>query len=248
MAVKNLLVVRESDQLIVLSEHAVAAVALHRCHAANNSCGDCVALQDPYCAWDIKSNTCRPFRPGQAEQLQNVNIGYHPQCPVPIVETSTTTTSTTSASTTTTAKDTTMPDTTDDEIFDTTCPSCICDCTSDLIVPATSTSAIANDEFVDLLDIYNATDLEKGVFQDASFLEIRNSLGVIKRQEKELNDFYDDDNELLENEGIKKEEEGKVFMGKIILDLCFMLFKGPKFLLLLTLPEAVNLMDIQKRL
>ena len=82
--VKNLLVVRESGQLIVLSEQEVSAIALHRCHLANNSCGDCVALQDPYCAWHIRSNTCQPFRPGQNEQLQNVNIGFHPQCPVPI--------------------------------------------------------------------------------------------------------------------------------------------------------------------
>ena len=33
--VKNLLVVRESDQLIVLSEQEVAALSLHRCQAAN---------------------------------------------------------------------------------------------------------------------------------------------------------------------------------------------------------------------
>ena len=69
----------------MLSEQEVSAIALHRCHLANNSCGDCVALQDPYCAWHIRSNTCQPFRPGQKlEQLQNVNIGFHPQCPVPI--------------------------------------------------------------------------------------------------------------------------------------------------------------------
>ena len=53
------------------------------------SCGDCVALQDPYCAWDIKTNSCQAYRPGQKEQLQNVNIGYHPQCPVPIEPTTT---------------------------------------------------------------------------------------------------------------------------------------------------------------
>ena len=60
--VKNLLVVRESDQLIVLSEQEVVAISLHRCQAANDSCGDCVALQDPYCAWDIKTNACQPYR------------------------------------------------------------------------------------------------------------------------------------------------------------------------------------------
>jgi hypothetical protein len=48
-----------------------------------------VALQDPYCAWDIKTNSCQAYRPGQKEQLQNVNIGYHPQCPVPIEPTTT---------------------------------------------------------------------------------------------------------------------------------------------------------------
>ncbi len=35
------------------------------------------------------------------------------------------------------------------------------------------------------------------------FLEVRNSLGVVKRQEKELNHFYDDDDE----EGLEEEEE-----------------------------------------
>ena len=48
-----------------------------------------MALQDPYCAWDIKTNSCQAYRPGQKEQLQNVNIGYHPQCPVPIEPTTT---------------------------------------------------------------------------------------------------------------------------------------------------------------
>lgn len=50
-------------------------------------------------------------------------------------------------------------------------------------------------------------------------MEIRNSLGVIKRQEKELNDFYEDDTEEeLENEQLKKEEDegnNRIFEGNI---------------------------------
>lgn len=58
------------------------------------------------------------------------------------------------------------------------------------------------------------------IFFAASFMEIRNSLGVIKRQEKELNDFYEDDTEEeeLENEQLKKEEDegnNRIFEGNI---------------------------------
>ena len=157
--------VHESDQLIVLSETEVAALPLHRCGAKSANCGDCVALQDPYCAWQIKSNTCSPFRKGQEEQLQNVNIGYHPQCPVPILETTTTTKSTTFSTTTTTTTTTTLENVLEEETtLRNECPSCICECNKPLDLTTN------DDEFVDLLDIYNGSDLDNGIFQDGKCL------------------------------------------------------------------------------
>jgi len=243
--VKNLLVVRESDQLIVLSEQEVAALSLHRCQAANKSCGDCVALQDPYCAWDIKTNSCQAYRPGQKEQLQNVNIGYHPQCPVPIEPTTTTTTTTTTTAPTTIEKiSTTLTEgknrqnaasnvneeiTTVNDDFETAtellnegsaaCPSCTCECgatdlsSSEMGTNFKAPNAKAEEKFVDLLDIYNQnqSDLDNGIFNDVPFLEVRNSLGVVKRQEKELNNFYEDDEDF-EEDGLEVLEQGpKVF-------------------------------------
>lgn len=59
--VRNILVVSSSSskKLVVLSDHEVAALPLHRCSApAAQSCQDCVALRDPYCAWDVQMGLC----------------------------------------------------------------------------------------------------------------------------------------------------------------------------------------------
>ena len=176
MAVSNLLVVHETDQLIVLSTSEVASVPLQRC-ANQLNCGDCVALQDPYCAWDIKSNTCQAsYKTGQSheEQLQNVNIGYHPQCPVPILDASTTSTTTSTSTTeklTTTSEFTTVYE---DETTQQNCQSSQCNCqcgssepTSEPKISMDSTT----DEFVDLLDIYNQTDLDNGIFDQGTYIQ-----------------------------------------------------------------------------
>ena len=169
------MVVHETEQLIVLSTSEVASVPLHRCNTAP-SCGDCVALQDPYCAWDIKSNTCEPYKSGLSEQLQNVNIGYHPQCPVPILDTTTTTSTTTTEKMETTEKLTTVFDNNPDETTIYNCPQCSCDCTgSTTSLP----SAPIEDEFVDLLDIYNQTDLDNGIFDQGIYFEIH--FGILKQ-------------------------------------------------------------------
>jgi hypothetical protein len=196
--VKNLLVVPESSQVIVLSEQEVSAIPVERCHLANKSCGDCVALQDPYCAWDIKTNTCSPFRLGQSAQLQNVNIGFHAQCPVPIIiEAIKTTPAMTTEKVTTMTKKIVTPleemttfqtSLQDDTTFETTisdeCPSCNCECRTsshdhqDPTSVATSTlktttTKKSNNEStrVDLLDIYDSSTIpqrDQSAFEDSN--------------------------------------------------------------------------------
>lgn len=158
MSVRNILVAKESRQLIALSEQEVIAVPLHRCHVAQ-SCGECVALQDPYCAWDFRTDSCRPFSYHE-DQLQSVNIGFHSKCP--IIET-------TSSAPTTPAlvKSQEFLAPLEDESTSppiTECPNCQCDCTTQ---EEPSSSDV--DDFVDLLDIYNQSDLSNGVFGDGNF-------------------------------------------------------------------------------
>lgn len=80
--VRNLLVAGE--QIIVLSDHEVNAFPLQRCSAAP-SCGDCVALQDPYCAWDLENGECAyQIRSRfKSAMIQDLEHGYHAGCPIP---------------------------------------------------------------------------------------------------------------------------------------------------------------------
>ena len=82
IGVKNLLVTGE--QIIVLSDHEVNAFPLHRCGLVDN-CGDCVALQDPYCAWDIQQNACLAHlhQSTSNTMIQDLEHGYHTGCPLP---------------------------------------------------------------------------------------------------------------------------------------------------------------------
>ena len=57
VAVTNIEVV--DSRLIVLSDHEVKSLPLSRCNAVQlQSCASCVALSDPYCAWNLETNTC----------------------------------------------------------------------------------------------------------------------------------------------------------------------------------------------
>ena len=79
--VRNLLVTDE--QIIVLSDHEVNAFPLHRCSQVK-TCGDCVALQDPYCAWDLSLDACIAHREVPTGALiQDLEHGYHEGCPLP---------------------------------------------------------------------------------------------------------------------------------------------------------------------
>ena len=86
VAVKNLLVVRgdpgEGRQLVALSDHEVKSLPLERC-AAQSGCGSCVGLRDPYCAWNIQTQTCDRHTGTKVDAsslLQNMARGLHPGC------------------------------------------------------------------------------------------------------------------------------------------------------------------------
>jgi len=86
VAVRNLLVVQgepgQGRQLVALSDHEVKALPLERCRA-QRGCGACVGLQDPYCAWNIQTQTCDRHHSGQVDAsslLQNMARGLHPGC------------------------------------------------------------------------------------------------------------------------------------------------------------------------
>ncbi|XP_071446030.1 semaphorin-1A-like isoform X2 [Hetaerina americana] len=90
IAIKNLYVVRMSDKiedskLIVVSDDEIQAIKLHRCSSDKvTSCRECIALQDPYCAWDPQQQLCLAV--GSPEWsvgnrfIQNVAVGEHPMC------------------------------------------------------------------------------------------------------------------------------------------------------------------------
>jgi len=85
--VSNIQVVRSGStpRVIVLSKHEVKSLPVGRCHSSNiQSCADCVAMQDPYCAWNVKSQRCQNLQ-GSSEDssslLQNLGEGHHGGCP-----------------------------------------------------------------------------------------------------------------------------------------------------------------------
>lgn len=103
--VRNLMVINRKDadilnedKLIVLSDHDVKSIPLQRCssHSMPKSCGDCVALQDPYCAWDQSTKQCvehsivsndifAPFSSNNDNLIQQLETGFHTACPPPEV-------------------------------------------------------------------------------------------------------------------------------------------------------------------
>ena len=93
VSVRNLLVARDvpsssvAKRLIVLSEHEVASLPLHRCSSSPQAltCDECVALRDPYCAWSPGKELCvshaEEGEEDRSNLLQNVDLGLHEQCP-----------------------------------------------------------------------------------------------------------------------------------------------------------------------
>ncbi|XP_043278781.1 semaphorin-1A isoform X2 [Venturia canescens] len=76
----------EDGRLVVIADSQVQALRLHRCYSDRIlSCGECVALQDPYCAWDKVEAKCRalvgPAATDATRFLQSVATGTHTSCP-----------------------------------------------------------------------------------------------------------------------------------------------------------------------
>ena len=85
--VSNIQVVRSGSmpRVVVLSKHEVKSLPVQRCHSSNiQSCDECVAIQDPYCAWNVKSQRCQNLQDSSADSsslLQNLGEGHHDGCP-----------------------------------------------------------------------------------------------------------------------------------------------------------------------
>ncbi len=70
-------------QLAAMSAREVRAFPVQRCNRAS-SCMECVALQDPYCAWEVRSARCSSgdwTKNMAGTFLQAVPTGTHKRCP-----------------------------------------------------------------------------------------------------------------------------------------------------------------------
>ncbi|XP_017785148.1 PREDICTED: semaphorin-1A isoform X2 [Nicrophorus vespilloides] len=89
VAVRGIKVIRNEKQegrLIVVADGEVQSLRLHRCDSSKiSSCSECVALQDPYCAWDKLQGKCRSHGAGRWGEenyfFQSVSNGQHSACP-----------------------------------------------------------------------------------------------------------------------------------------------------------------------
>jgi semaphorin 6 len=86
LLIKGVTVVRTakgSGHVLVTTADQIRSFPLFRCDKAR-SCGQCVALQDPYCAWDTREELCRgsqTWSPDtQTTFLQAIPTGRHPGC------------------------------------------------------------------------------------------------------------------------------------------------------------------------
>ncbi|CAH1989395.1 unnamed protein product [Acanthoscelides obtectus] len=73
-------------RIIVVSDSEVQSLRVHRCDSNKiSSCSECVALQDPYCAWDKVQGRCRSAMGGrwgdESHFFQSVAKGEHTACP-----------------------------------------------------------------------------------------------------------------------------------------------------------------------
>ncbi|XP_023230484.1 semaphorin-1A-like [Centruroides sculpturatus] len=74
-----------NENLMVISQNEIYAVKMHRCHIRAKTCGECVSLRDPYCAWrrdlkycygtDMRTDTIR-----RNVLIQNIELGYDTRC------------------------------------------------------------------------------------------------------------------------------------------------------------------------
>ena len=84
--VTNLLVYHTfyEAKLLVVSSNEIQAIPLHKCQRRATTCGQCVGLQDPYCAWDINRQLCTSSRSrfwNRENFVQNIEEAWDPRCP-----------------------------------------------------------------------------------------------------------------------------------------------------------------------
>jgi len=83
-AVRNIKL--EEKRLLVITDRQVVSLPLDRCqNALIVTCGECIGLQDPYCAFDKVYKKCRSMREVPStrwnEFIQNIQTGLHHECP-----------------------------------------------------------------------------------------------------------------------------------------------------------------------
>ncbi|KAJ9597977.1 hypothetical protein L9F63_011178, partial [Diploptera punctata] len=135
VAVKNLYVVRmdgEESKLVVVSDDEIQAVKLQRSEGFGM---ECVALQDPYCAWDNVENHCTAvgspdWSAGKKRFIQSIATGEHKACGritaeevAPVIP----------------SQQTTKQN--DEAVVPVTCPLCTCSCPSPSSSGTTTTDA-----------------------------------------------------------------------------------------------------------
>ncbi|OQR72190.1 semaphorin-1A-like [Tropilaelaps mercedesae] len=82
VAVTSLVVQRSpyEQKLIVVSNSEIQGIPLFHCHRAQ-TCGDCVRLQDPYCAWNLDERKCtHNWRRDRHSSVQSVELGWEKKC------------------------------------------------------------------------------------------------------------------------------------------------------------------------
>uniref|UniRef100_A0A1B6DFY7 Semaphorin-1A n=1 Tax=Clastoptera arizonana TaxID=38151 RepID=A0A1B6DFY7_9HEMI len=86
-AVKSLNIVRGEegkDKLLIMSDDTIHSIPLHRCNSMKvTNCSECIRLQDPYCAWDLREKKCvfHLENSNKRNFVQNVTRGEHSACP-----------------------------------------------------------------------------------------------------------------------------------------------------------------------
>ncbi len=80
--VRNLMVARSKvDRLVTLSEHEVLSLPVSRCGHVEESCGRCLALRDPHCAWHVESGKCVEWAEYEGDEMwQELEEGRNAQC------------------------------------------------------------------------------------------------------------------------------------------------------------------------
>ena len=67
-------------RLIVVSKNEIRSVPLGRCSDASR-CSECLALHDPYCAWNPTASRCVAFDSSNPKLMQSILKGYSDECP-----------------------------------------------------------------------------------------------------------------------------------------------------------------------